>query len=347
MKLLKKLALLTDDDIGKTITEIYPQQISHYLNEKYRTCITKNEPIVFRDQMNINSEERFGETILFPIFSGDRRYVLGLTRDVTRIVHLETAQSKDSITGLPLMDTFLTSLEQKFLRENFENFCWAFLYINVHQLSFLRYEQDSSFETDLLKGIVDRLKRFLNKEDKMSRVSGNEFILALRFENLNEINQVVEGMSEALMQSFKLRNNIETVVTSSIGISVVDKSSLDVQKYISNAFVAMLSAKSNGKNQVVYANEKREFDRSNRTDELENDLYYAIEKEQISIHYQPKLNLQNNVISVEALLRWNHPKYGFVSPFEFIEIAESNKYIRTLGRWVLNQSCLDYLDLSH
>ncbi len=342
----KKLASLTDDDIGKTIREIYPQQISHYLNEKYRTCITKNEPIVFRDQMNINTEERFGETILFPIFSGNRRYVLGLTRDVTRIVHLETAQSKDSITGLPLMDTFLSSLEQKFLRENFETFYWAFLYINVHQLSFLRYEQDSSFETDLLKGIVDRLKRFLNKEDKMSRVSGNEFILALRFENLNEINQVVEGMSEALMQSFKLRNNIETVVTSSIGISVVDKSSLDVQKYISNAFVAMLSAKSNGKNQVVYANEKREFDRSNRTDELENDLYYAIEKEQISIHYQPKLNLQNNVISVEALLRWNHPKYGFVSPFEFIEIAESNKYIRTLGRWVLNQSCLDYLDLS-
>ena len=341
----KKMALLTDDDIGKTITEIYPQQISHYLNEKYRTCITKNEPIVFRDQMNINTEERFGETILFPIFSGDRRYVLGLTRDVTRIVHLETAQSKDSITGLPLMDTFLSSLEQKFLRENFETFCWAFLYINVHQLSFFRYEQDSSFETDLLKGIVDRLKRFLNKEDKMSRVSGNEFILALRFENLNEINPVVEGMSEALMQSFKLRNNIDTVVTSSIGISVVDKSSLDVQKYISKAFEAMLSAKSNGKNQVVYANEKREFDRSNRTDELENDLYYAIEKEQISIHYQPKLNLQNNVISVEALLRWNHPKYGFVSPFEFIEIAESNKYIRTLGRWVLNQSCLDYLDL--
>lgn len=129
------------------------------------------------------------------------------------------------------------------------------------------------------------------------------------------------------------------LITSSIGIATYPVDGEDTENLIKNADTAMYMAKEKGKNQYAYTTKEMKDELINNS-KLAADLYYAIEQNQLIVYYQPQIDLNTQtIIGVEALLRWNHPIHGMISPFIFIPLAEKNGLINSIGAWVLKEAC--------
>ncbi|QHS23639.1 EAL domain-containing protein [Virgibacillus sp. MSP4-1] len=339
----KKLAMLQDEDIGKTIREIFHKSVADHLKGYYQQAVTTNKKITFRDRMNINSENRYGETILIPFTYDNVTYVIGLTRDITHVVNLESNQGNDPITGLPFVDNFIEQLETTLHTKKFEGSVWYLFYIGINQLSFVQYS-NQNVETNLLKEITNRLQRFLKNEDQLSRASGNEFIIAVRSTSHNESEQLTNQIYEAIQHPYQTEE-FEVVVQPSIGVAKMSPEDYNVQQTVTNAFHGMLQAKSLKDRQIFITFAHAHIESNLRQKTLEQDLAYALQHNELELYYQPKLDIRRNEFSLEALLRWNHPKYGLIPPNEFIPIAEENHSIQSIGRWVLKQVCKDIYEL--
>ncbi|SET21396.1 diguanylate cyclase (GGDEF) domain-containing protein [Salinibacillus kushneri] len=336
----KKFAMLQDADIGNTINDIYHQSLAKHLTYYYHKAISSKEKITFRDRMNINSEDRYGETILIPFTFESVSYVVGLTRDITRVVNLEQNQANDPITGLPFVENFIENLEANLHLKKFEESVWYLLYIAVNHLSIVPYS-NQNIEAELLKEITGRLERFLKNEDRLSRASGNEFIIAFRLTSDKECEKIVNQIYEAIECPYETED-FEVIVQPSIGVARMHPDHYNVQGSITEAFQGMLQAKSKEDRHIYITFAQNHFESDIRQNTLEQDLSYAQKKNELEVYYQPKLNIQKNVYNFEALLRWNHPKFGMILPNEFIPIAERNQSITSIGRWVLKQVCKDF-----
>lgn len=129
------------------------------------------------------------------------------------------------------------------------------------------------------------------------------------------------------------------LITSSIGIATYPVDGEDTENLIKDADTAMYMAKEKGKNQYAYTTKEMKDELINNS-KLAADLYYAIEQNQLIVYYQPQIDLNTQtIIGVEALLRWNHPIHGMISPFIFIPLAEKNGLINSIGAWVLKEAC--------
>ncbi|MBB6453863.1 diguanylate cyclase (GGDEF)-like protein [Salirhabdus euzebyi] len=334
----KKLASLKDNDIGKTISQIYHSHIAGHLNEHYYEAVEKNGPITFRDRLNMDNEEKYGESVLIPFQYNEETYVVGLTRDITHVVNLEKKQAYDPITGLPFSDNFISALNSTLKLKKYEGSMWNLYYISINQLSFIQYT-NRNVETELLKQIANRLKRFLKSEDLLSRVSSNEFVIGVQIHYPEEGKDIAHQIYEAINHPFQTEE-FETIVTPSIGVATINPATLDIPSSMAEAFQAMLRAKSKVDTQIVLPNDTDWSDNS-RKNTLERDLSYALQKGQFLLYYQPKLDIRENNLNVEALLRWNHQNFGLVPPNEFIPLAEQNQLIKIIGKWVIQQVCKD------
>ncbi|MRG86287.1 putative bifunctional diguanylate cyclase/phosphodiesterase [Salinibacillus xinjiangensis] len=335
----KKLAMLSDEDIGKTIKEIYHEPMASHLTTYYYDAVSTNATVTFRDRMGIDSEKRFGESVLIPFTYSGESYVVGLTRDITHVVNLEQQQANDPITDLPFVENFMNILESTLRLKKNEGTIWNLYYISINQLSFVQFSNKST-EADLLKQITNRLKRFSENDDQLSRVSGNEFILTIRATQNDDSKKVATQIYEALHQPYRT-DDYEVVVQPTIGVSKINPETLDVRGAMTEAFQSMLRAKSKSEQQIYLPFDKKNRHRNTRHDKLERDLAYALQRNELEIYYQPKIDIQKNSLNMEALLRWNHEKFGIIPPNEFIPIAESNQSIKTIGRWVIKQVCQD------
>nr|WP_257962385.1 EAL domain-containing protein [Bacillus sp. UMB0893] len=165
-------------------------------------------------------------------------------------------------------------------------------------------------------------------------LGGDEFIILVpAFKTQTEIEGFAQLLIETLSNPYLVRGN-EFYLTASIGISLFPTDADDVQTLIKNADIAMYDAKERGKNNYQFYNTSI-TNRMMTKIEMENELRQAIERNQLVLYYQRQVNLKTGrVIGTEALIRWNHPTLGFVSPAEFIPIAEETGQIIKLGEWV-------------
>jgi EAL domain-containing protein (putative c-di-GMP-specific phosphodiesterase class I)/GGDEF domain-containing protein len=333
----KKLASLTDEDIGKTISEVFHPVLAEELNKNYLRSVEKNGPITYRDRLN-TEEEKYGETVLIPFIFKGQQYVIGLTRDITQVVLIEKMQASDPITGLPFTENFIRSLHSTIRLKKFEGSIWGLFYISITQLSFVQYTNQNA-EADLLRQIAGRLKRFLKQEDLLSRVSGNEFVLAIRLHDVNEYKDIGHHLYEALNYPYKTED-FETIINPAIGIAIINEDSLDIQAGLNAAFQSMLRAKTKPGKQISFPSDIAKGE-SSRKFIIERDLTFALQKGQFQLYYQPKIDISKSEINAEALIRWIHPSFGLVPPNEFIPIAEQNKLIILIGKWVIEQVCKD------
>jgi len=194
----------------------------------------------------------------------------------------------------------------------------------------------------VIKQIAQRLKFTVRREsDVIARIGGDEFVIVLtEIENSTAAALISMTLIHMLDQSYNY-NNHELFSSASIGISMYPSDGDNSSELIKNADIAMYHAKTAGRNNYQFfdtsINEK-----AKESIELENDLRNAIENNQLELHYQPQIKaITNEIIGVEALLRWKHPAKGYVSPERFIEIAEQSGQIHSIGKWVLNQVCVD------
>lgn len=191
----------------------------------------------------------------------------------------------------------------------------------------------------LLKQLSKNLQSCLRSSDTISRQGGDEFIILLP-----EINDEVAPaeIAQKLLDITKQKYNVgphELYISASIGIAVYPNDGTTADILTRNADAAMYHAKSLGKNNYQFFTSEM----SERVAEqlsLENNLQRALSQNEFELYYQPKISLKNNqVIGAEALIRWNHPEWGMITPDRFIPVAEDSGLIRTIGAWVLREAC--------
>jgi diguanylate cyclase len=192
----------------------------------------------------------------------------------------------------------------------------------------------------VLNMVSERVCDSLPTKALIARISGDEFSILLP--NVKDILEV-EDIAKNILEVFKHDYFIEgrrLKITVSIGISMYPVSGQDPEELIKNADLAMYIAKERGKNtyQVFTDEIKKKFVKRRKLDE---DLKYAIKDNQFDIYYQPIINVEKNTVSsVEALLRWNHPEKGLITPGEFIPLVEENGLIIPIGEWIFRNACL-------
>ncbi|MBP6497953.1 MAG: bifunctional diguanylate cyclase/phosphodiesterase [Campylobacteraceae bacterium] len=192
---------------------------------------------------------------------------------------------------------------------------------------------------ELLVEVAKRLSGLVREEDTVSRQGGDEFVIALPNVKVDGAAHVAKKLLQAIELPIIVKGH-ELVITASIGIAMYPDDGKDLDTLFKSADAAMYLAKQNGRNNYRFFTAEIQ-QRSSRILSLENALRYAYTRGELSLHYQPQIELESGkIVGIEALLRWTHPELGSISPGEFIPIAEESGQILLLGEWVLRTAAM-------
>ncbi|MBU9719890.1 MULTISPECIES: putative bifunctional diguanylate cyclase/phosphodiesterase [Bacillaceae] len=247
--------------------------------------------------------------------------------------YIKQMATQNELTNLPNRRLLLDQLNTYI--DNDKKF--AVLFMDLDRFKMTNDTLGHSVGDQLLKEVASRLLSFKNDRTSIYHLGGDEFIVVLLDYLNDEVNNLAEKVIQAIDKVYVI-DEFEVYITTSIGISLHPDSTNNAEKIISLADTAMYNAKLKGKNTYQLYNAEIN-EQLHRRVNIERELRYAVEKNELSLNYQPKFNLQNNkVIGMEALLRWDNSTLGRVSPIEFIPIAEETGMINSIGLWVIKQA---------
>ncbi|WP_239674105.1 putative bifunctional diguanylate cyclase/phosphodiesterase [Mangrovibacillus cuniculi] len=217
---------------------------------------------------------------------------------------------------------------------------FSVLFIDLDRFKIVNDTVGHRIGDKLLVEVAERLREINDNNLLISRIGGDEFIVVVpSYDEVDSLSKIANEIIESLNQSYHVEGN-EFHLSASIGISVYPDDGKDVHTLIKNADIAMYAAKDNGKNTYEFYNSS--YNSVTSKVEMENELRHAIERKELQLFYQPKVNIASGeIVGAEALIRWIHPTYGFVSPADFIPIAEETGLIIPMGEWILEQACKD------
>ena len=286
----------------------------------------------------------------------DRKTVLAIIRDATdrkkyeqRIYDLAYF---DTLTGLPNRLAFTNMLDRLISSAADDDSGFALLFIDIDRFKRINDTMGHSVGDDLLIGIAKRLETCLRSRDLVARVEhdsdapanlarlgGDEFVVVLQnITSETDAARVAERIQAALLGPFSSDDH-QLVVTPSIGIALYPQDGRSRDELLMNADSAMYKAKAAGRNNFKFFSDTMRI-RSMRRLKLEVDLRSGLKNDEFELYFQPKADLPaRQITGLEALVRWNHPTRGWVSPGEFIPVAEESGLILPLGRWILSRAC--------
>lgn len=260
------------------------------------------------------------------------------------IARLNHRSLHDQLTGLPNRTLFEERLEQAMARASRSHHVVAVLFVDLDGFKAINDNFGHHVGDQLLRAIASRTTRALRPGDTAARLSGDEFVILC--EDLNDVTDaelVARRIATAVSTPFTLESR-RVAITASVGIAYSGVGSAVPQELLRDADFAMYQAKNNGGNRLQVIDPEARLAAS-RLDQLEADLQKAQQRGQLSLVYQPILAIgTDDMVCVEALLRWEHPDRGAVPPSTVIPCAERTGFILPLGEWVLRQACEDMAD---
>jgi diguanylate cyclase (GGDEF)-like protein/PAS domain S-box-containing protein len=249
--------------------------------------------------------------------------------------NLKFQAEHDALTALPNRLLFLDRLEQSIKHAKRHEEKVAVLFMDLDHFKEINDSLGHDAGDELLKKISLLVQNIIRMSDTMARIGGDEFTIMIeRIENNDVIIEIVEKIMETLRSPQMLGEH--TVYTSfSVGIAIYPDDGKNAQELLKNADAAMYKAKSKGRNRYEFYTEDMTIKAMQRV-LLENSIREAIKNEEFEVYYQPQVDGRNDkIIGLEALIRWNHPQDGLVSPLHFIPLAEETGLIVHIDNWVM------------
>jgi len=245
----------------------------------------------------------------------------------------------DTLTGLPNRVLFHERLQKSITAAGVGSNIFGVIFVDLDGFKEVNDTLGHDWGDHLLNRIGRRLSDSLRKGDSMARFGGDEFlILVSQLTDKEDLLDVADRVMAVFQQPVKLGEQ-EIYISGSGGIAVFPDDGDTVQELIKHADLAMYEAKKNGKGKVVFCSEKMKKDVREKMI-LTNSLHRALEREELFLHYQPKVCPETlAMVGSEALLRWAHPEMGIISPALFIPFAEQNGLITAIGAWVIETAC--------
>ncbi|TAA45929.1 putative bifunctional diguanylate cyclase/phosphodiesterase [Corallincola spongiicola] len=257
----------------------------------------------------------------------------------------------DNLTGLPNRQMFNEDLQRSIAQAKREGLKAALLFIDLDQFKRFNDTLGHAFGDKLLNRVAEQLKTRLRPGDlltrgvdrledmSLARLGGDEFTICLTQVAQNEdVARVASRVIESISQPMVV-DSYEVVVTPSIGIAIYPDDGDEIDSLLKNADTAMYNAKAKGRGRFQFYSGEMNARALQRL-RMENELRKAIDNNELRVAYQPKVDVQQRkFIGVEALVRWDHPQHGIVSPAEFIPLAEESGLIVDIDNWVLHKAC--------
>ncbi|MDQ0074443.1 diguanylate cyclase (GGDEF)-like protein [Variovorax boronicumulans] len=290
-------------------------------------------------------------------FFGSNPYVADTeTLESLRVIALQIAQYKqrklaegslrfmashDELTGLLNRAALQQALAVAIRRSDRHQRQFAVMFVDLDRFKHINDTLGHGVGDEMIKICGERLTALLRDADVVARFGGDEFVLLL--ENLSSPNDAVmlaEKVLACCAEPFVIEGR-ELHVSASVGVSVYPENGGDAEALLKNADTAMYRAKERGRNTYRFYAAKMNAQSTEKL-MLEGALHHALERGELEMHYQPKMNLQTQrIVGVEALMRWRHPVLGMIPPVQFIPIAEEIGLIVSMGKWALQRACAD------
>ncbi|WP_185967287.1 EAL domain-containing protein [Legionella israelensis] len=263
--------------------------------------------------------------------------------DITERKQLENQllhqATHDTLTGLPNRALLQDRIQQAIAHAKRFNLRVGILMIDLDDFKGINDTLGHKTGDLLLKCYAQRLSDFVRENDTVARFGGDEFVIILADQSQDS---TFVGFLNKLVQSFLQPcqvDNHELIVTATVGVSIYPQDGQDIDILLKNADAALYHAKELGRNRFQFYMEEFNQRILQRT-ELKVALGQALQNKELSLNYQPLVDLTSNkIIGIEALLRWQHPKMGLIMPKTFIPVAEESGLILTIGEWVLRTAC--------
>jgi diguanylate cyclase (GGDEF)-like protein/PAS domain S-box-containing protein len=339
------------DAVGRPLNEVFqivdgithkpaPNPMELAIQENRTAGLTANCILVRRDgyecaiedsaaPIHDRDDQVTGAVIVFHDVSTARAMVLEMS-------HLA---QHDILTDLPNRSLLSDRLTQAISMARRNHIKLAVLFLDVDGFKHINDSLGHAVGDKLLQLIAARLSACVRKSDTVSRQGGDEFVILLP-----EVAHAADAAVSAAKIISEIKNSLDIGehrlrVTVSVGVSTYPDNGEDAETLIKNADTAMYHAKQSGRDNFQFFRPDMSL-RAVERQSLEGQLRYALERKELLLHYQPKINLKTGAItSVEALVRWQHPERGLLLPGQFLAIAEDSGMIVPIGRWVLREAC--------
>ncbi|NWQ44410.1 EAL domain-containing protein [Bacillus sp. EB106-08-02-XG196] len=344
----KMFNYLETEIVNHPLTVLFSEEKSKIsIDNILNTIKNVNHLLGYENLYEVTASRKDGSSFPVEIQIGKRyvqnRSLIAFTiRDITKkkqdqekITHMAY---HDSLTNLPNRRLFNEQLTLKLneARQSYQPL--VIMYVDMDRFKYINDSLGHMMGDRLLQEIAKRLSESVRKQDLVARVGGDEFTILLPGTDRESALEIAEEIFKVFKSPFYI-DNYELFLTTCIGISTFPYDGEDSQVLLRNADAALYRAKEQGKNQYKVFHTGMNI-QSYRTFIMQNDLRKAIKREELALVYQPKVEIESGTVkSAEALLRWNHPSWGIISPAEFIPLAEESGQIVEIGSWVLRNVC--------